>query len=178
MMRSTIDSDARIWSRPFDLRGTSSLSHAWLEPAAQRVLTAFGGKRADGTVPSGAICVITRLRFKHVTSVVAASHKFKRLHTQARREIPGLVVAAIRCNDAHRLEFTSLWRDETSMLKFTTLDEHVKAVRWTIRHRGEVWSGVFDARGPRDIPITSDRGTSWRLAGAASYLRPEGREEA
>jgi hypothetical protein len=40
------------------------------------------------------------------------------------------------------------------LLRFTTLEAHVNAVRSTIRHKGEVWSGVF------------------RLTGASSMSKP------
>jgi hypothetical protein len=40
-----------------------------------------------------------------------------------------------------------LWQDELALIQFTTLEAHVNAVRWTIRNKGEVWSGIFRLTG-------------------------------
>lgn len=67
----------------------------------------------------------------------------------------------------------SLWQNETRMLAFTTLVEHVEAVRWTIRRGGVVWSGVFDLRGPHHVPIVGWPNTAWRLGATAAKARAD-----
>ena len=61
--------------------------------------------------------------------------------------VPGLVDAHLRLRGDATLVFVSLWRDELALVQFTTLEAHVNAVRWTIRKRGQVWSGVFRLAG-------------------------------
>lgn len=58
----------------------------------------------------------------------------------------------------------SIWDSEFSMINFTTLSEHVEAVRWTLRAKADVWSGVFEhvesprsPRGGLDAPRSGDR---------------------
>jgi len=61
--------------------------------------------------------------------------------------VPGLVDAHLHVRGNATLLFVSLWRDELALVQFTTLEAHVNAVRWTIRKRGQVWSGVFRLAG-------------------------------
>jgi len=61
--------------------------------------------------------------------------------------VPGLVDAHLQLRGNATLLFVSLWRDELAVVQFTTLEAHVDAVRWTIRKRGRVWSGVFRLAG-------------------------------
>jgi heme-degrading monooxygenase HmoA len=100
------------------------------------------------------VCVVTRITFGRWWSLLGAIRRFRRLRRLGRREIPGFVDAHLRIRSGATLMFVSLWRDELALLQFTTLDAHVNAVRWAIRHKGEVWSGVF------------------RLAGTSSMSKP------
>lgn len=63
------------------------------------------------------------------------------------------------------------------MLQFTTLTEHVEAVRWTIRRNATVWSGVFDLRGPHHVPLVGWPKTAWRPGRGARQTEPAGSAE-
>jgi heme-degrading monooxygenase HmoA len=161
-LRRAIDTGAGVWSRPFDLRGTSSLSVSWLEPTEQWVFSAFGGARADGSRGvDAAVCVITRIRFRSFVTAARAWWKFRRLR-RAANGMSGLAEALVRVDGRTGLLFVSIWDSEQSMLSFTSLAEHVDAVRWTIAKEGVVWSGVFDLRGPRHVPLRDWPNTVWR----------------
>jgi hypothetical protein len=97
--------------------------------------------------PEEPICVVTKIEFGRWRSIPGALRLFRRLRKIARKEVPGLVEAHFRVSKGATLMFFSVWRDELSLLQFTTLEAHVNAVRWTIRHRGQVWSGVFRLTG-------------------------------
>lgn len=92
-LRWSIDSGAKVWSRPFDLRGTSSMSKTWLEPAERWVPAAFGGLRADGNRTAAATCVITRITFRRFVSALRAWPKFRALRRLGRSGIPGFASA-------------------------------------------------------------------------------------
>jgi len=98
---------------------------------------------AQGDEP---VCVVTRITFASWRSIPGAVLRFRRLRRIA-REIPGFVDAHLRLRGDATLLFVSLWRDELSVLQFTTLEGHVDAVRWTIGKHGQVWSGVFRLAG-------------------------------
>ncbi len=100
------------------------------------------------------ICVVTRITFGSWWSLLGAIRRFRRLRRIGRRTIPGLLEAHLRIGRKPTVMFISLWRDELSLLQFTTLEAHVQAVRWMIRKEGQVWSGVF------------------RLAGTSSMSKP------
>ena len=100
------------------------------------------------------VCVVTRIVFGRWWAVPGAIRRFRKLRRIARRTIPGFVDAHLRVRGGATLFFVSLWQDELALLQFTTLEAHVNAVRWSIRKRGEVWSGVF------------------RLAGTSSMSKP------
>ena len=93
------------------------------------------------------ICVVTRIELGRWRALPGAIRRFRRLRRIGRREIPGLVDAHFRIGKGPTLMFFSVWRDELSLVQFTTLEAHVNAVRWTIRQRGQVWSGVFRLSG-------------------------------
>jgi hypothetical protein len=100
------------------------------------------------------VCVVTRITFGRWWALPGAIRRFRRLHRVGRRNVPGLVDAHVRVRRGATLLIFSLWQDELALLQFTTLEAHVKAVRWTIRRGGRVWSGVF------------------RLAGTSSMSKP------
>jgi hypothetical protein len=100
------------------------------------------------------VCVVTRITFGSWRSVPGAIRRFRRLRRLGLKTIPGMVDAHLRVRAGATLFFVSLWQDELALLQFTTLEAHVNAVRWSIRKRGEVWSGVF------------------RLAGTSSMSKP------
>jgi hypothetical protein len=102
---------------------------------------------APALSPDDPVCVVTRIVFGRWRSIPGALLRFRRLRRAGRREVPGLVDAHFRVCRGATLMFFSVWQDELSLLQFTTLEAHVNAVRWTIRHRGEVWSGVFRLTG-------------------------------
>jgi hypothetical protein len=93
------------------------------------------------------LCVVTRLEFPRLPKSMAATLRFWRLRRVARRRIDGLVRTWVRWSLPSTVYFVSIWEDENSLLTFTTLEEHVEAVRWVIRARGRVWSGVFELTG-------------------------------
>lgn len=80
--------------------------------------------------------------------------------------VPGLVDAHLQVRGNATLLFVSLWRDELSLVQFTTLEAHVDAVRWTIRKQGKVWSGVFRLAG------TSSMSAPW--LGTIRHWQPIG----
>jgi hypothetical protein len=106
---------------------------------------------ANGTAPvlspDEPLCVVTRIELGRWWVLPWAIRRFRRLRRIGRREIPGLVEAHFRIGRGATLMFISVWRDELSLVQFTTLEAHVNAVRWTIRQRGQVWSGVFRLTG-------------------------------
>jgi len=89
------------------------------------------------------VCVVTRISFASWRSIPGAVLRFRRLRRIGRTTVPGFVDAHLRLRGGATLLFVSLWRDELALMQFTTLEAHVDAVRWTIRQRGTVWSGVF-----------------------------------
>jgi heme-degrading monooxygenase HmoA len=97
--------------------------------------------------PEEPVCVVTRIRFGRWRALPGAIRRFRRLRRIGRKEIPGFVDAHLRIRGGATLFFVSLWEDELALLRFTTMEDHVKAVRWTIKNRGEVWSGVFRLSG-------------------------------
>lgn len=102
---------------------------------------------APALSPDEPVCIVTRIEFGRWLSLPGALLRFRRLRRIGRREVPGLVDAHFRIGKGATLMFFSVWRDELSVVQFTTLEAHVNAVRWTIRHRGRVWSGVFRLTG-------------------------------
>jgi heme-degrading monooxygenase HmoA len=97
--------------------------------------------------PEEPVCVVTRITFAKWRSVPGAIRRFRRLQRLGRKTIPGLVDAHVRVGRGATVTIVSLWQDELALLRFTTLEAHVNAVRWTIRHKGQVWSGVFRLTG-------------------------------
>ena len=93
------------------------------------------------------VCVVTRISFASWRSIPGAVLRFRRLRRLGRKMVPGLVDAHLQLRGNATLLFVSLWRDELALVQFTTLEAHVNAVRWTIRKRGQVWSGVFRLAG-------------------------------
>lgn len=93
------------------------------------------------------VCVVTRIQFGRWLSIPGAFRRFRKLHRIGRREIPGLVETHVRIRSGATLLIVSIWENELALIRFTTLDAHVNAVRWTIRQRGEIWSGVFRLTG-------------------------------
>jgi hypothetical protein len=97
--------------------------------------------------PAEPVCVVTRIAFGRWWALPGAIRRFRRLRRIGCKTIPGFVDAHLRVRGGATLFFVSLWQDELALLQFTTLEAHVSAVRWTIRHKGEVWSGVFRLTG-------------------------------
>jgi hypothetical protein len=104
--------------------------------------------------PEEPVCVVTRITFARLRSVPGALRRFRRLQRLGRKTIPGLVDAHVRVGRRATVTIVSLWQDELALIRFTTLEAHVQAVRWTIRNKGQVWSGIF------------------RLAGTSSMSKP------
>jgi len=101
------------------------------------------------------VCVLTRIEFPNRLMMFPALRLFRRIHHNARTREEGLVLAHCWRTNSHTLTLVSLWTDLASMAQFAGLEEHVNAVRWTIRAKARAWSGVFDLRG------TSYRTEDW-----------------
>lgn len=97
--------------------------------------------------PEEPVCVVTRIAFGRWAVVPGAIRRFRRLRRIGRKQIPGFVDAHIRVRGGATVFFVSLWQDELALMQFTTLEAHVNAVRWSIRKKGRVWSGVFRLSG-------------------------------
>jgi hypothetical protein len=110
------------------------------------------------------LCVVTRLEFPSFPKSIPAALRFLRLRRSAQRRIDGLIMTWMRWSPPSTVMFFSLWEDERGLLAFTTLDEHVEAVRSVIRAKGRVWSGVFELAG------TSSMSAGW--IGAISRWKP------
>jgi len=93
------------------------------------------------------VCVVTRIKLGKWGSIPGAFLRFRKLHRIGRQEIPGLVEAHVRIRGGATLLIVSIWENELALIRFTTLDAHVNAVRWTIDKQGEIWSGVFRLTG-------------------------------
>jgi heme-degrading monooxygenase HmoA len=93
--------------------------------------------------PEEPVCVVTRIIFGRWRALPGAIRRFRRLRRIGRKTVPGFVDAHLRIRGGATLFFVSLWEDEMALIRFTTLEAHVNAVRWTIRNHGEIWSGVF-----------------------------------
>ena len=106
-----------------------------------------GDLAAASLSPEEPVCVVTRITFASWWSLPGAVLRFRRLRRIGRRTIPGLLDAHLRIRRDATLMIISLWQDELALLQFTTLGAHVDAVRWTIRKKGRVWSGVFRLTG-------------------------------
>ena len=103
--------------------------------------------------PEEPVCVVTRITFAKWRSVPGAIRRFRRLQRLGGKEIPGLVEAHVRVGRGATVTIVSLWQDELALIRFTTLEAHVQAVRWTISHKGEVWSGVFRLTGTSSMSV-------------------------
>ena len=90
---------------------------------------------------------MTKISFGKWRSLLGAFLRFRKLNRIGRRQIPGLVEAHVRIRRDATLLIVSIWENELALIRFTTLDAHVNAVRWTIRKQGEIWSGVFRLTG-------------------------------
>ncbi len=97
-------------------------------------------------VSPGPVCVITRLEFPTPITLLRARLMFGRLRRLA-TGIDGFLYARCCIENPKVLMLLSIWDSELSMIKFTTLEEHVQASRWTIFAKGQVWSAVFEHRG-------------------------------
>lgn len=172
-VRSTIDTGARIWSRSFDLRGTSSLTRPWLGPTRSWAPTTVDpiAVRTNGAQERPRpVCVVTRVDFPSKRAKSAAYWRFRSLRRIARKQIPGLLFASAY-SQRRALFFVSLWSSERSLIQFTTLQSHVNAVRWTIRQGARVWSGVFALRGTAIDSAGTWYQTAWRDPRAVSDRR-------
>lgn len=96
---------------------------------------------------SAPVCVITRLEFRTMGQWVRAMLIFRHLLRLAESKVDGFVLAKKIVPARGVLIITSLWRDDESMFRFTGLESHVNAARWTLGVGAKVWSAVFDARG-------------------------------
>jgi hypothetical protein len=96
-----------------------------------------------GISPDEPVCVVTKISFGKWRSIPGAVFRFRKLSRIGRREIPGLVEAHVRIRKGATVLIVSIWENELALIRFTTLEAHVEAVRWTIRKQGEIWSGVF-----------------------------------
>jgi heme-degrading monooxygenase HmoA len=103
--------------------------------------------------PSEPVCVVTRIEFAGWWSIPGAVLRFRRLRRAGRKNVPGFVDAHLRVRGGATVLFVSLWRDELALMQFTTLAAHVDAVRWSIRKKGEVWSGVFRLAGTSSMSV-------------------------
>lgn len=99
------------------------------------------------------VCVVTKITFASWRSIPGAVLRFRRLRRIGRKLVPGLVDAHLQLRGKATLMFISLWRDEVALMQFTTLEAHVDAVRWSIRKRGQVWSGVFRLAGTSSMSV-------------------------
>ena len=107
------------------------------------------GDLAAADVAGEPICVVTRITFGTWWSLPGAVRRFRRLRRVGRWTIPGPGRRAPADPGDATLLIVSLWQDELALLQFTTLDSHVKAVRWTIRKQGRSGRESFGSRGPR-----------------------------
>jgi hypothetical protein len=89
------------------------------------------------------VCVVTRISFRSWWSLPGAIRRFRRLRRIGRKTVPGLVEVHLRVRRDATLLFVSVWENQLALLRFTTLNEHSNAVRWTIRKQARVWSGLF-----------------------------------
>ena len=120
------------------------------------------GPAQDAT--GGRLCVVTRLEFPSLPKAASAALRFLRLRRMALHRIDGLIATWMRWSLPSTILFVSIWEDENGLLAFTTLDEHVEAVRSVIRADGRVWSGVFELAG------TSSMSEGW--IGGISRWKP------
>lgn len=88
---------------------------------------------------------MTRLTFNGPYALLCARRKFVQLHRLA-KQIDGFLYARSSTEGLRTLMTMSMWDSEFSVINFTTLNEHVEAVRWTIRAKADVWSGMFEHR--------------------------------
>lgn len=102
----------------------------------------FSDGRLPADVAHDPLCVVTRLHFANRLDALRAIVRFMRLRKRVKREIEGLIDAQVWISSRQTL-FLSVWRDEQSLIEFTTLEAHVNAVRWSIDARASGWSGVF-----------------------------------
>lgn len=94
---------------------------------------------------AGIVVVVTRLRVKHLWSLVPAFMKFRHLYGRA-VSYPGFIRGHISIVDPWTLMNVSIWRSRWDMLQWSGNDEHVNAVRWTYQQAEEVWSADFQLR--------------------------------
>ena len=120
--------------------------------------------------PEEPVCVVTKITFARWWWVPGAVLRFRRLRRVARRTVPGMVDVQLRLHRRATVTIISLWQDELALLQFTTLDAHSNAIRWTIRKKGQVWSGVFRLTG------TSSMSKPW--IGTIRHWQPLGPAQA
>lgn len=159
LVRSTVDDEVLIWSRPFRLRGLSSLSVGKRQSEGRW----FPARWRDDITRAEAkpLAVVTHLQYRRFRHALASRRWFRRLERKA-HAIQGFVSAKARFEDIRTITFVSLWESEDALIAFTTLEQHVKAVRFAIEHEARVWSGVFEMQGPGSLPSGAAReATAW-----------------
>ena len=92
------------------------------------------------------ISVTTRLEFPRLRHWLRAVLMFRHLLRLA-HNVEGFVLARRVLPQRNLLVIISPWRSDQAMIRFTGLEEHVNASRWTLKVGGCIWSAVFDARG-------------------------------
>ncbi len=101
------------------------------------------------------VCVVTRIICPSHFFLLRAILLFFRLRRLARRSLKGFVDASCWIRTGRTFMMVSIWQDEMSTVQFTTLREHVDAVRWVVAKEAEVWSANFRVKG------TSSRSRDW-----------------
>lgn len=76
---------------------------------------------------------------------------YRRLRVAGVRRVSGLIYTRRWLPEPRTIVIFSLWHSERSLIEFTTLDEHSFSVRWTKKVGGDVWSGVFRAKGTSSL---------------------------
>lgn len=110
-------------------------------------------------------CVVTRIEFKRLREYWYGLLLFYRLRRIGMVRIPGVLMSTVsRHRRERRLIFVSVWPSQYELLAFTSLEEHVQAVRWSLGVGATVWSGVFQLLGQ------SSTSTDW--LGAQPPWRP------
>lgn len=121
-------------------------------------MSATGGGRhvrtGEREAALGPHCVVTRIDFRRRRDYWVGLYLFFRLRRLGMSRIDGIIMSEILTNYREcRLTFVSLWPSQYELVSFTSLDEHVRAARWSFRVGATVWSGVFQLLGQSSMSV-------------------------
>jgi hypothetical protein len=112
---------------------------------------------------SGAVSV-TVIEFRHWWQAGQAARRYRRLAARLSASGHDLSTSWVTNRGARRVMLITAAADEETLRRAAATPEHVSAVRWAIKRRTDIWSGVFALRGWSSMSGPSAGNWSYRAA--------------